>query len=366
MKLSGLQIFWIMVTFETGNTLLLTTSPAIGEAQQDVWISYLIAGVLGIFIAFAATRLSLLYSGQTLIQFSQTILPKWMGKILLISYFIQWYSVIGVILREFADFTITILFFRTPMWLIILTMLLLMIFLTYQGGIEGIGRCSELFGPIILVSIFLVVMLSLPNTEWNRILPVYVDNGMSSIWKATLLPASFFGECVMLTMLLSFMEKPEQGPSRAMWGVGIAGLVVFISTLCIIFVFGPALSAKMSHPFFDMARYISIAGFIQNIDLLIVLIWIMSVFIKLSLYFFICSYGTAQWLNIKDWRKLIWGVALVVFVQSLLYPDVTVSDVKYVTQYWIPYAFTINMVGIPLILWLIGTIRKKYSLANYR
>lgn len=109
MKLSGLQIFWLMFTFETGNLILLTISPAIKEAKQDTWIAYLIASLLGVLIVYVATKIALLYPHHTLIQFSKLILGKGLGVVIVITYLFQWYSVVPFILRESADFLNTIL-----------------------------------------------------------------------------------------------------------------------------------------------------------------------------------------------------------------------------------------------------------------
>ncbi|GGI44787.1 hypothetical protein GCM10008018_08840 [Paenibacillus marchantiophytorum] len=164
----------------------------------------------------------------------------------------------------------------------------------------------------------------------------------------------------MLSMLISFMKQPLEAPVRAMLGLGVVCFLFIVSTLFVIMVFGPGLSAHMIHPFFDMVRFISFGGFIENIDVVIVLIWIISVFIKMSLYFFISCYGTAQWLHIKDWRGLIWFIAPIILVQAWLYPNITVSDIEYVTRYWIPIVLPVNMIGIPLLLWIVANIRKKY------
>ena len=86
MKISGRQIFWMMFTFEVGQSLLLVIPATIRTAKQDAWISILIAGDRGCSY-FLATTLGSLYPKQTLIEFSQTILGKWLGKLLLIPYF---------------------------------------------------------------------------------------------------------------------------------------------------------------------------------------------------------------------------------------------------------------------------------------
>ena len=52
MKISGRQIFWMMFTFEVGQSLLLVIPATIRTVKQDAWISILIAGVIGVALTF--------------------------------------------------------------------------------------------------------------------------------------------------------------------------------------------------------------------------------------------------------------------------------------------------------------------------
>ncbi|UOF92744.1 hypothetical protein LSG31_01660 [Fodinisporobacter ferrooxydans] len=107
-----------------------------------------------------------------------------------------------------------------------------------------------------------------------------------------------------------------------------------------------------------MVRFISMMEFIQNIDALVVILWILSVFVHLSLNFFIASYGTAQWLGVKNWRIIIWFIIPFEFLFATTWlPRVTVhtDDVKI----WAYFVFPISMIGVPLLLWIVGTLRKK-------
>ena len=136
MKISGRQIFWMMFTFEVGQSLLLVIPATIRTAKQDAWISILIAGDRGCSY-FLATTLGSLYPKQTLIEFSQTILGKWLGKLLLIPYFFGWYMIIWITVREFGEFIIIALFHNTPLWVIVLTAMLLLILLFTKAGWRG-------------------------------------------------------------------------------------------------------------------------------------------------------------------------------------------------------------------------------------
>ncbi|THE09654.1 hypothetical protein E1I69_21585 [Bacillus timonensis] len=358
MKISKYQIFWMIASLEIGMVLLLTQSPAIEVAKQDAWISFVFAGLAGIGITFAAGKLSLLYPNQTFIQYSQSILGKWLGRVIVIPYFIHWLSVIGVIFRQSSEIIQMTLFTRTPLIILIVLLLLLVIYVNCIGGIEGIGRCSEIMGPLIFLMVIITLLLNFNNIEWDKILPVYTDSGLKSILQGSLTPVSFYGESVLIMMLLSFTEEPKKGVTWAVWGVGVVAILVTISTLEILMVFGPNLSSRLWYPFFEMARYISLMQFMQNLEIIVTVIWIFSIFIKLSIYLFVSSYGIAQWLNIKDWRKVIWFVAIASIVLSLIYPNNNVASVSYLEKYWLPFVLPINMIGIPLLLWGIGVIRK--------
>ncbi|RAP77435.1 GerAB/ArcD/ProY family transporter [Paenibacillus montanisoli] len=357
MKISGYQLFWLIFTMEFCMTALFTISPTVSLAKQDAWISMIIATLISLLVIFIAVKLSLLYPEKTFIQYSQLILGKWLGKIIIFIYFCVWISVIGIILREYADFVYLALFSSTPLWFIILVMLGAMVYVTYSGGIRGIGRCSEIIGPVTVVGIILIILFSFKDWDWLKLLPVYYNTGYVSIAKASLSPASFLGESVIVIMLISFMTKPNQAMTSSVLGVAAASIAVLVMTFIVIMVFGPNISAKLIYPLYSAVTFISVMEFIQNVDVLAVLLWIIGIFIKLSLYLFITSYGTAQFFHIKKWKHTIWFIALIVFGIALL--PRSINDSQVYAKFWLAVILPVNILGIPLLLWIIGSIRKK-------
>lgn len=357
MKISGYQLFWLIFTMEFGMTALFTISSPVFLAKQDAWISMILATLICLFTTFVAVKLSLLYPEQTFIQFSQSILGKWLGKIILVPYFLMWLSITGIILREFADFVYLALFSSTPLWIVILIMLGTIVYVTYNGGLRSIGRCSEIIGPISTIGSFLIIFFSVNDWDWHRLLPVYSNTGFLPIVKGSLGPASFLGESFMVVMLIAFMSKPQRALISSLFGVAAASVAVLAMTMIVIMVFGPNLPAKLIYPLYSAVTYISVMEFIQNVDVLAVSLWIIGIFIKLSLYLFITSYGTAQFFHIKKWKHTIWWIAPIVFAVSLL-PRNTNDSMSY-AKFWLAVIYPINIIGIPLLLWIVGTIRKK-------
>jgi len=359
MKISNLQLFWLLFCFETGNTILITISPAIFRAKHDAWISFILASVLGIMIVFVAAKAGLLYSDHTLIEFSQKIFGKWLGKAIVLCYIIQWYLVLPNIMGEFVEFTKIILLESTPPWVLIITMVLLIIYGCYIGGIEGISRCSEVFGPIIFLSILCMLVLSISNMDVNRIMPILSDKDFGAIFHGGLTPLSFFGESVVVLMLISFMAEPKKGPKIAVIALVISSMLVTFMALAVLFIFGGQVAGNLRFPAFDAASVISLMDFIQNLEILAVLIWIISVFIKLSVYVFVASYGTAKFFKMKDWRKIIWVVGGTTTFLSILDAQYAYFGANFLHRFWIPYVMPINMIGLPLLMLVIGSIRKK-------
>ncbi len=340
-------------------TALLTITPTIGIAKQDAWISFIISGGLTFIITFIATKLSLLYPTQTLVAYCQTILGRWIGKIIIIPYLVMWYSVSGIILRESSDFIAIAMFDKTPLAVIALLMLSVLVYVIYQGGIEGLARCSEFMGPVIYFTMLFALLLSLTNIHFKSILPVYVDSRWPAILQGSLNPLGFLGESILITMLIPFVSNTKKVMSRVLWGVGFASLLSSLITAMVIMTYGPSLPAKMWYPFLNMIRFVSIGHFVENIDAVIVVAWTLSVFVKLSLYLFITSYGTAQWLNVGNWKNIMWFVACAIFLLSMMYSNIDVSSINYPQKFWAPFVVPVNMVGIPTLLWVVGMIRKR-------
>ncbi|OKP84591.1 endospore germination permease [Paenibacillus sp. P32E] len=358
MKLTGLQVFWIILIMDLGMTLVMTVTPSL-QAKQDAWISVVVAGGIASLIALLATQAAKLYPGQTFFEYSHIILGRWIGKAVIVIYLIQWYTITPIILRQFSDLVQVMLLHGTPKEAVMLLMIIVIVYATYAGGIEGIARCGEVLGPIILLMISLVLIASANNIQWRNILPVYADSGMTGILGGALAPASYLGHSVEYLMFAAFLTQPRKGAVYAFGAVLTSVFFVLITTLMVIFTLGVNLSSNTWYPFFEMTKKISLFGFIDNFDAIPVVVWLASVFVKFAVMLFLMSYGTAQFLHVRNWRNLIWFIAPVMFVFALIPQDVTEATSNYLQRYWVPFAMPVNMLGLPLLLLVVGKWRQK-------
>ncbi|WP_308636540.1 GerAB/ArcD/ProY family transporter [Paenibacillus silvisoli] len=359
MKLTRWQFFCMMTALEVCMTIWLTIGPALRIAKQDAWISILVGGCIGASIAYINACISRLFPDQTLIKFSEFIFGKWVGKIVSLLYFATWYSVAAVILRDAADFLQLVLFRKTPMFMIVGIILLLMLYINYIGGLPALGRFSEIASPLMLVVIITTFLFNLKNVQPHLIRPIYEDTGLTTILKGSMIYASFLGEAYFIFMLMPFLKTPRKAGKDLLLVILTTTLTVTLATIFVIMLFGPHYPANFLYPYFFAVRFISLLDFIENMDIWLMLVWLFAVFLKLSLYMFICSYGTAQWLGIKKWKNIIWWFAGIMFVSALLPENVPLVTKDYAQKIWAPLVFPIIMIGIPILMLIVGTIKKQ-------
>ncbi|NBD27681.1 GerAB/ArcD/ProY family transporter [Paenibacillus glycinis] len=355
-RIGGKQLFCLMAVMQSGMNVLLTINPAIMIAKQDAWLSMIVAGTGGVFMAFVHSKLSRLFPGMTLVEYAVQIAGKWAGNVIVGLYMMFWYVVLGMILRQYTEFILSTILPKTPMVVPLVSLFLVAIYVTALG-IEVLARCAEVFGPFILGGIFLPLLLTIHDVKVNNLFPIYVDSGFTTIVLGSLPTMTFLGDCAMLMMLYAFVGDAKRGTKFALWGVGTSAFLTFAATLMVIAVLSQAQGAGITYPYFNLIRNTSYFDFVQNLDSLVIAIWIVSVFIKVSLYFFVCVYGTAQWVKVRKWKRMIWISAPIVFVISLIPRDFVESSVIFPQKIAIPYILPYHMFGIPLVLWAIAKLR---------
>ncbi|ANS76674.1 hypothetical protein AWM70_20555 [Paenibacillus yonginensis] len=359
MKISNQQLFWMILMLNVGINLLIAINLVIRSGHQDAWLSSMISGLVGLGAVYLGTIVSLRHPNQTLVKFSTVILGKWLGKLVVIPYMAQWFIVIPLIMRDQYHFVHTNVLFMTPAWMIIGSLLLVMIYTVLQGGIEIIARCTQLWAPILIVIMILTFGFTLNNLDWRALFPVYGLTGMGPILTGSLVPASLLAESVNIMMLIAFVDKPDKKTKRAaLSGLLMSAFFITMGILWVLMTFGWHIASKLKYPFFDMVKLVYLMEFIQNMDILIMAVWLVSIFVKMSIYLFIAGYGLAQWVGKeKRWKHFVIVPVLTTSVLSFLLIRSNLPNELIMNRLWISIFLPLNGYVIPLLLLIVSAIR---------
>ncbi|MBA2937728.1 endospore germination permease [Paenibacillus sp. CGMCC 1.16610] len=359
MKVSSYQMFWMV---SISSIIVLSYLPlhlAAEQARQDCWISILLGGLLMMGITWVMLRVCMQNKEKTLVTFIKDLLGTFLGKIIVIVYFLLWFLQMSTIAKGNAEFVNLVLLHNTPTIIILLFMLFLISYAVYKGGITTISRCAEVIGPIFVFMLFLQLFLNPQDLDPTRIFPAYVDSGWLRILKGTFYSYSYMVDPSIILMLFFFAENKQTAGRAILWGTGISMIWGVLAALVLLFVAGPDIASQLLVPVYSLTKLVSILNFVQNIDAFYIPLWLFGAFIKLSICLFIMSYGLSEWTGIKNWKYIACSIALILlaFVVYSSY-NIRISYTlknKFLISVFYPLAY----IAIPLLLWMIGSIKNR-------
>ncbi|QGQ97609.1 hypothetical protein EHS13_23320 [Paenibacillus psychroresistens] len=359
MKISGYQMFWLVSISSMIMISYLPIKLAAEESLQDCWISILLGGMIMMAITWIMLRVCMQNKDKTIVNFLKDLLGTVFGKIIVIFYFLAWFLQMATTAKGLADFQNLVLLHNTPMIIILLCMLFLVTYVVYRGGITAISRCAEVIGPFFVFILYAQLFLTPQDMDMKRILPIYADSGWFHILKGTLNSFNYMVDPSIIFMLFFFAENKRTISRAILWGTAVAMFWGVLTTLVLLSVTGPSITAQLVAPVYSLTKFVSILNFVQNIDALFIPFWLLGAFIKLSVCLFILSYGLSEWVGFKKWKLTACLITLVLLAYVIysthnIRISYTLKDLL-LTGFFYPIIYIV----IPLILWMIGSIRQR-------
>ena len=129
--------------------------------------------------------------------------------------------------------------------------------------------------------------------------------------KGAIVPVGWFTEFFLISFLLPFLADREKGLKYGMMTVFAVMMTLMVVNLIVLFVLGRGTAFKV-YPLMQVARYINIADFFEHVESVVMAIWVVGAFIKISVFYYAAALGTAQWLNLSDYRPVVWPLGILI------------------------------------------------------
>jgi len=354
-KISNRQaIFLIIITIISTTNLLLPTM-IYGEAKQDSWLSVVVVTVFGVIAACIITSLGLMFKDKTIVQYSEIIAGKVPGKVIGLIYCVFFIHTDIVIVREFSEFLAGSFLTQTPILVFSAGIILASVY-AVRNGLEVISRVNEIVFPLFITVFIGIFALTFSYMEFKNLTPVLAD-GLMPVAKGAYLQALFFGETIVMAMFIPYLNIPQKARRSSIIAVFVIGLLGVCMMIGVVAIFGIQV-ARLNYPFMSLARYISVADFLERMDPLIVFMWIGGVFVKIAVFHYCAVLALAQWLNLKDYRPLAVPVGVIMVVFSIILWENILELTGYIEKILsIPYL--IVETGIPSVLLITAKLKRK-------
>ncbi|WP_419876945.1 GerAB/ArcD/ProY family transporter [Brevibacillus centrosporus] len=353
-KITATQSGMILYPIIMSTAMIAGPSLMMKHAMQDMWITPIWASCSGFLALFIAKQLNQRYVNMTIIEQSQQIAGTFWGKGIGFFYVLLFLQINGFIVREYAEF-IALFLNGTPLSIVSSALVLVSAF-AVRGGVEVIARSAQIFFPFFVVPFLIMILLILKDLEPQNILPI-LDNGLLPTIRAAVIPQGWFREVFLLSFLLPYMSDRTNAKKAGVVTILACLVTMIVSNLITLFAFGDV-TMTLLFPIMDMARYVSVADFFENLESGVMAVWVVGVFVKVTLFYYVTVLGTAQWLNLSNFRPIVLPVGwLTILFCFWGIPDF--STVGEINSFAIPFLLMIFFVFIPGSLLLLSTLTEK-------
>jgi len=353
-KISASQLFMMMFLAVVASGVMWIPGITGKYAHNDLWLSPLLAAIPGFFTTFIVLRLHKMYPEMTVVQYSEEILGRFAGKAFSLLILFFYLHISGVTVRYYAEFIVTNFLHKTPISVVVITMLAVCA-LAVMGGVEVVGRTASLFFPVFIVPLLAIPPL-LGDMEFHQLFPV-LEHGLLPPIKGAFVPGGWFCEMFLLSFYLPYVRDQQKTVRTCMYGVAAIMFFFVVVNLFSLFVLGKQVGDFL-FPVNAVFRYISVADFFENPESLVMAIWILGMFVKISVFYYAVVLGASQWLGVSDYRPLALPFGFLIGIFSFWsIPNIDVGI--FFDIFTFPLYSPLIQTLLPLLLLLVGTWRKR-------
>ncbi len=343
----------LIVLFIFGSSLILPTASTAGS---DLWIAILLAIGFATPFVLIYSRILTRYPGKDLFDILIIVFGRFIGKSLCLGF--VWFAFhLGVLVcRNFGEFIMTVSFPETPLIVPIIFLGLLAAWIVKEG-IEVMARWSWLFFVFNSPGPTLVILLLIPQMDFDNILPILYD-GFRPVLQGSFEAFSFpFAETVIFTMIF-FCLKTKGSPYKVyLSGLYLGGIPLTGISLTEMLVLGPSLYSATHYPNHNVATKVALGDFLQRLEIIVLIAALTGGFLKISICLMAASNGIAKVFNLKSYKFVALPIALLMINTSSFIYDNVMEQITWASDIWPYYAFFFQAI-LPIII-IIGVEIKK-------
>lgn len=220
-------------------------------------------------------------------------------------------------------------------------------------GIRGIFRTASLIAPLIGFAFLMMFIILYKDVDLTNFTPIF-GNGVSNFWAQGLNRIGRF-EGVFYFLLISPYVK-SQAKTAYLSFLQTALLVLPTIFLLIGIIPYPSIIENY-FPIFELTRLISLGRFIQRVDSVFILLWILATFVYMSLTIYFLILYVQKVFKLKYSNRLIPLFTMNIIAVSSIFVnyEVTIKIRNFLFVYITPYILCI----LPMLFLIIARIKRR-------
>lgn len=323
------------------------------------FLSVVYSSLIAAFFFFLLFSFLSKYKSKDILDISEIFGGKVLKKFTSILFTLYFLVLSSITLCEFSESIKNILFDKAPT-IYILSIFMLTILIACLLGIKGILRTSTIIFPFIFIGIIAMLISLQKEIELTNFTPILGNCNLKEFLSKGLFSASGYESLIILLFLAPCVKNIKETAKKSYL------LIMFMIAASFYLINGifsyPTLLDNHS-PFYELTKLISYGRFIQRVESIFVLFWIIATFIYVSISISISASIIKSTFEIKNVKKIIITLCILILISSLiLTQNANILAIRTMLQ---TYISPIMMIGYPLILLIFATFKNNNKETNY-
>ncbi|CAH8248899.1 endospore germination permease [Paenibacillus melissococcoides] len=357
-KINLRQFKILVILFTVGTTILITPAGLAAEIGQDAWMAPIAAMAPGLLLVLLYNGIHRAAPGMTIVEISESLFGTWIGKGLALLFVLFSFFAAALVLFDVGQFIITVLMPETPLPFVNALFALLLLY-AIGSGFDTLARMTELLFPWFALLFLFMVALMLPQIDVRNVQP-FLEAGPKELAHSVLvvLSLSYMPLAVFLMIQPVELTNARKAPRAFAGAVLIGGILSSVVTALTILVLGANVTSLQEYPVYSLAQRISIGKFLERVEAIAAGLWLITTFMKMSLYFYASVSGLVRLARLPSHRGILLPmVALLVVISVKVFPN-SAAEYQFTATIWIIIVFTAG-VAIPLLLFIGLMIKRR-------
>jgi spore germination protein KB len=348
----------LVIMFAVGTSILIAPSGLAIDAKQDAWMASILGIAVNLLLVLLYAALGNRYPNKTFVQYCVISLGPWFGTVMALLYVAFCFLLASLMLGDMGIFLTSQIMPDTPVE-VVRIIFTFVIVIAARAGLKVYTHAAEIFIIWMLGLFFLLILPSISKFELTYLTPLF-EFGVKPVLKGAY---NFLAlqEMVVLLMFYPYVSAaPKVRRNSFIKGMVIGGSLLVIMTLSSTLVLGSSLTANQLFPAYALAKHINLGKFFERMESMMMFLWFLSIFVKITLTFHASVLGMAQLFKIKDEKPFLWPLAIgMIVLSSMCYPN-TMFVLNFLTHSWAVFAL-VFMLALPLLVLSLSLIRSRRS-----
>ncbi|WP_121662069.1 GerAB/ArcD/ProY family transporter [Metabacillus litoralis] len=354
-KISKIQALMLGVSSIIVTGHLLYIPVIIFHSGRDSWISLLVAIFPAMLVGLTVALLSQRYPGCSMVEYSQIILGKWIGKLFVFIFLFYFLHEASLSIRGFGEFYTAAITPRTPIVVYFIAILILAGY-SIRCGLEVLVRTNQAILLFLIPIGILASILTHKDKDYQNFLPILEDS-IITVFPGMLSIVSLYSSFFVLSMVFQNISNTKHLKKYSIITMIIL-ICMFIGPVSgVIAIYGEERATGLYFPTFQILRDIEI-GALQRLDILGILLWSLGSFTKVALFLYAIVLALAQLFKLDNYKVLVVPVGALLTIISILNSEDLIGIYRFLRDFY-PYYGTFVGFILPLFLLMVSFVRDR-------